>query len=121
MRQFPAHFLPIIFLAACFPQAYARSISGTVRDSAGAVVRGAHVTVAGFGYKHSTETNGAGEFSMEGVPDGQLTLTIESGGFGRFEKVLLAETELDVVLKPVAASEEINVTANRYQTGLRDT
>ena len=123
LRFFARCWLPLIVLAAVsLAQTHLRSIHGTVRDSAGAVVVGAHVTVAGVNYKSSTETNGAGEFSFDGIPAERIILAVESAGFGRFEKTLSdSETQVDIALNAAAVSEEINVTANRYETELRDT
>ena len=123
LRFLARHLLPLIVLPAVgLAQTHLRSIHGTVHDSAGAVVVGARVTVAGVNYKDSTETNRVGEFSFDGVPEGRIVLAIESAGFGRFERTLSdGETEVDIILNAAPVSEEINVTANRYKTELRDT
>jgi outer membrane receptor protein involved in Fe transport len=123
MFHFRTHLFVCLLLATfCFAQAPSRSIRGTVHDQAGAVVPAARVTVQGPGYKQSTQTTSAGDFSLAGVPEETVALIVEASGFAHFQKSLpAAEVLADVVLAPAPVAQEVNVTANRSDIRLSDT
>jgi hypothetical protein len=58
-------------------------ITGTVTDTTGAVVRGAHVTITNEGTSASdrTVTESAGTFSFKGVLPGRYTVAVDAAGF----------------------------------------
>ena len=124
MLQFVTRCLLVLAVSAtlCSAQVPVRSIHGTVRDRTGAVVLGARVTVRGTSSQQSTTTTANGDFRFEGVPQGEITLTVEAPGFARFERGLAAaDSVLDVVLSPAPVSQEVSVTANRSEMRLSDT
>ena len=75
-------FLPSIALTAV----QTSSISGTIRDPAGALVAGARITaVSEIGESYSATSNDLGRFTIERVRPGRYRVTVESPGFRRFE------------------------------------
>jgi len=58
-------------------------ITGTVTDTSGAVVRGAHVTITneGTSVADHTATESAGTFSFKGVLPGKYTISVDATGF----------------------------------------
>ena len=103
-------------------QTESRTVQGVVHDSAGYVVSGAHLLLQGVGYKHAATSSGDGAFRIAGAPREQLTLTVDSRGFAPFTTSVAPDSkEINVVLRPAAVSQEINVTANRVGTTMSDT
>jgi hypothetical protein len=92
------------------------AILGTVRDSSGAVVEGAKVTLANTGTsaKQMATTDESGSYAFKNIEVGTYTLTITAQGF---EKVSLSEItltaretrRLDEVLKPGAETQTVVV------------
>ena len=66
-----------------FGQAESGTISGTVRDSTGAVIPGATVTIknAGTSMQRTTQAGSLGQYSIAGLPTGNYAVTVASGGF----------------------------------------
>jgi len=105
-------------LSAAFVHAQdTASLTGTVRDSTGAIVAGAQVTVSSTerGIKRDTTTNSAGEYSESALPaPAAYSVTVTSKGFRKFEArgVVLNvadKTRVDVTLQVGAASTEVTV------------
>ncbi len=95
------------------------TILGTVRDSSGAVVTGAQVTLKNTGTTaaRSATTDADGNYAFNNIDVGRYSLTIEAQGFEKEslpEIVLLArETRrLDAALKPGAAATTVVVVEN---------
>ena len=61
----------------------AGSIAGTIRDPAGAVIRGAtvHVVLAGLGLRRQTISDGSGEFLLPLLSPGDWTLEVQAASF----------------------------------------
>ena len=101
--------------------AYGRAganVSGTVRDSSGAVVSDAAVSLltsqqATVG---AAKTDSQGRFTIPAVPGGQYLLVITSLGFASHQQAVsvgsAAIDDLEVVLNPGSLSEEVTVTTN---------
>jgi hypothetical protein len=94
------------------------SITGTVSDSAGALVPGAQVVItnAETGTKSNTVTTGTGNYSLVQLPVGTYTLSVEQPGFSKYEQTniqvqVAVTTRVDVVLKVGAATESVTVSA----------
>ncbi len=92
------------------------SITGTVRDSSGAVVPGAQViiTLAATGTAHPTKTNGAGDYLVAGLGAGQYDLAITAPGFKKYEAtgmtlVMGQKARADVTLQVGAATTQVTV------------
>ncbi|MGO8717596.1 MAG: TonB-dependent receptor domain-containing protein [Acidobacteriaceae bacterium] len=98
------------------------TIQGTVRDSTGAVVQNATVTVTNIGTQRTvTETSsGQGEYTAPTLPVGSYSVTASAPGFGQttLENIPLNASEMrrgDLVLKPGATSQKVTVSANQLQ------
>lgn len=99
------------------------SLSGTVRDTTGAVVPKADVTLINEATNdtRTTVSNQAGYFTFAGVPAGTYTVTVSAPGF-QFWKVIDVlmnsgdiRTVPDIPLKVGAATQTISVTAGAAQ------
>jgi hypothetical protein len=105
--------------AAGLGQELAATLTGTVKDSSGALVAGATVTA------HSEETGAdirsvtttdTGSFNITHIPAGRYTVTVTDSGFQTFvaKSVILNVAEkhtLDVQLNPGGVSQTVEVTA----------
>ena len=94
-------------------------ITGTITDTTGAVVSGAHVTITNEGTSASdhTVTESAGTYSFKGVLPGKYTITVESPGFKkevrRGVNIEVSTTStVDFALSAGAASETVQVAAD---------
>ncbi len=100
--------LAIIFLiaGAAWGQKDMGSIVGTVRDSSGAVLPGAKVTVTDIdrGTAFNTTTNGNGEYLANPLHVGQYNVQVEHEGF---RKAVVGPIQVNVQARP-----EVNVTLN---------
>ena len=99
-------------------QAVYGSIVGTVRDSTGAVVPNAKVTVAdvGKGVSHATATNGDGNYSQTHLIVGVYEVRVEAPGFDTFvQRNVTVEvdsaTQVNAQLNVGKVGETVNVTA----------
>src|SRR5271166_3732148 len=63
------------------------AITGTVRDSSGAVIQGADVKVSGTagGIQRATKSNSDGDYLAAGLPGGTYNLTVTDKGFKTFK------------------------------------
>ena len=92
------------------------SILGRVTDPTGAVIAGAELDLANkdTGEQWSTSSDGDGEFRIQLLEPGTYTLTIQSVGFAKREKVVAVEvgrvTRLDFALAVGSVAETVDVT-----------
>ena len=110
--------LALPFALQIFGQSNKGTITGTISDSAGAVIPGAHVVVTdtATGSKFETVSTGTGNYSILQLPVGVYSLNIEQAGFGKFEQkniqVEVAQTtRVDVALKVGSATDSVTITA----------
>ena len=110
--------LGFIFASAAIAQTFRGSINGTVTDSSGAAVSGAHVKVFSpdTGLSRTMNTNDAGEYSASELPLGTYSVTVAKEGYETttLTKVPVsvgAPTRADVKLKAGMVKEAIEVTA----------
>src|ERR1039458_6017948 len=98
-----------------WPQASMATVSGTVRDQAGAVIPGVTVTLTGSNTNvtSKTTTNGTGFYIFPGVVPGPYLLVVENTGMAKFQGSLTAETAnstvVDVAMKIGQTTTEISV------------
>ena len=92
------------------------SITGTVRDSSGAVVPGAEVKVtnSAIALTRVTITNGDGDYLAAALPAGTYQLSVSSKGFKNFEAkgIIVRVTEkarVDVTLEVGQMTENVVV------------
>ena len=100
-------------------QTFRGTILGTVTDSTGAAVVGAHVTVHNVdtGVDRSTDTSTDGGYLMPELPVGNYNVTVEMKGFQKTATngVLVsvaAERRVDAILKPGDLSQQITVSGD---------
>jgi hypothetical protein len=117
--------LQLILIAVCvlvFPLAAigqtTGTISGTVKDSTGAVIPSATVNLTNpaTGAKRTATTNGAGEYSFPSLAPGTYDVEFRSGSFTPvLRHVTLNVTEhvaLDTTMQVSTTQQEINVTSD---------
>ncbi len=107
----------LLITSSAFAQ-YGARIEGSVMDQGGAVVSGAKVTAANqaTGVSRSTTSNGAGVYSVPGLPPGLYTVTVEAASFPKWEQANVevgAEVArgVNVVLKSGSEKQTVEVTA----------
>lgn len=114
-------FIVGLSLASSFSVAYATektSITGVVRDSNGAVVSDADVSLlnAQQAIVAAARTDAEGRFIFREIPPGSYQLIVASRGFTETRRVVDARTTqsvaLDISLEPRAVNEEVTVTAS---------
>lgn len=122
MRQFALLLaLGILAAAATFAQVEKGVITGLVKDSTGAVIDKAQITLhnAATGLSTTSFTNGEGLYVSQPLDPGDYEVTIEAPGFkGLLKHVRLQVAQritVDADLQPGAASETIQVDANEVQ------
>src|SRR5215510_14542302 len=113
--------LMLVWLTASpsFGQSTSGSITGTVKDNAGAPVTDANVTITNpaTNLKRQVNTNNVGVFSAPQLPPGNYNITVEKSGFKKYEKsnVILNATDLvnagEFTLAVGELSETVTVTA----------
>lgn len=110
-----ACFLPL----AAFGQGAVGSIVGTAKDSSGALVRDASVTVTDVATNVSqkTRTNSAGEFSVRFLKPATYRVTVEAQGFSKAEvdSVTVQVDQIaraDVALKTGQVNSTVSVSAS---------
>ena len=104
---------------------FGAGIQGTITDQTGAVVKGAKVTITNqaTGVSNTTLTNDSGFYSVQMLPPGKYSVTIEAGSFANNtirDVVVAAESArgLNAVLKAGRAQEVVTVTAEATTSGL---
>lgn len=87
MRRIEFLFFVILFSVSAFGQAADGTLRGQVKDSAGAVIVGASVTVSGGNALSKTaQTDASGEFEFRNLPTGIYSVRAENEGFAVYEK-----------------------------------
>jgi hypothetical protein len=95
-------------------------VSGTVKDSSGAVIIEATVTIAnvGTGIRQAVSTDARGFYSFPSLPIGRYDLEIVSANFGPYRRTNIvidanSEITVDAILKPGTRSDVVTVTENQ--------
>src|SRR5215475_14928310 len=112
--------LAILSAAAIFGQSTSGSITGTVKDEAGAPIPEAGVTITNpaTNLSRTIRTNTQGVFVAPQLPPGKYTVTVEKKGFKKLEKteIILNAIDLtnagDFVLGVGEVTETVTVTAD---------
>jgi len=103
----------IVPLAALHGQASqpAASISGSVYDASGAAVPRALILVKNnTNHQEAARTNGAGEYTLSGLPAGSYTLEVRAAGFAEFHRAIVlpaAQTNITLDIGPVSEAVEV--------------
>jgi len=95
------------------------TITGTILDSANALVPNASVTAihSETGSKYAAVSTGTGNYTLVSLPSGAYDVSVEVPGFKRFVqqgvRVQVAQTaRVDIVLQVGSAAESVTVTAD---------
>jgi hypothetical protein len=121
-----SHIVLALLLVAAAPAAIAQldtgSIQGTVRDTTGALIPNAKVTVTNGGTQRAYHTisSNSGEYSVPTLPVGRYSV---AASFQGFRTVTVQDVELnaseahrvDVVLPAGGESQQVTVSANQMQ------
>jgi len=98
-------------------------VSGSVRDSTGAVIPGAAVTLRSQHSTQTVKTSSAGEFVFAAVTDPSGTVQVVANGFAPAEQQWSANSstwQLTFVLGGLAQSERVVVSATRSELKLSE-
>ena len=100
-------------------------VEGIVRDSSGAAVPGAEVTISSGSFNASQVTDWQGRFQFSHLPIPSGTLTVSSRGFTTVQQAWDARIQgakpLEITLTPKGQTAVINVTATRTEQRVSDT
>lgn len=98
------------------------SVTGTVKDTSGAVVSGASVVVrTATGSDQQTVVSGPdGRFTLESPPSGAILIVL-AGGFAEHRQTIGDSADIEVVLQPPSILETVVVTPGRTEQRLGDT
>ncbi|NUQ30758.1 MAG: TonB-dependent receptor [Acidobacteriaceae bacterium] len=95
------------------------TLSGTVKDSSGAVLQGAQISVRnlGTGAERTIASDSAGQFVVPSLPPGDYTVKVTANGFGSYtvEKLTLqvdAKTNIDVPMSVASTGESVQVDSS---------
>ena len=117
-RFFSFPLVVFLFALGAWAQTSTSQISGTVRDSSGAVIPAATVTLTNeaTGVVQKQSTTEAGVYAFPAIPVGSYTLKVEAAGFRTLNKtgnVVQVNTpvDIDLTLEVGSAAETIEVAA----------
>jgi hypothetical protein len=122
-RSITALALVLLAGATGMGQSTSGSITGTVKDGAGAPVSGANVLVTNpaTNLTRKVTTNSAGVFTAPQLPPGNYTIAVEKDGFKKLEKTNIALSAIDLVnagdftLDVGAVTDTVTVSADAAQ------
>jgi hypothetical protein len=116
-RRAIAIFIFLLSATLNYAQVVGGTISGTVADSAGAVIPGASVTIRNqeTGGERHLLSDSAGAYAAPSIPVGAYTVSVTHDGFAPQTRKGVSltvgqATRIDVVLRPGNVSEQITVT-----------
>ena len=121
MRTWFVGLLAIVIGILLAPSAFAQNaqITGSVKDSSGAIIPGATVTARNVdtGLTRTAVTGGSGEYRLPSLPPGRYSVATELSGFStetRPDIVLIIDQTaiLNFALKPAAIAETVTVTGD---------
>lgn len=122
--------MALLLWAACIPCLSAQTVpvAGTVRDATGAVIADASVVLKSASHqaetRAETKTDAAGHFLFPAVPTTSGTIEISREGFQPAHEAWKAEAgtsvNLEIVLQPAGASEQVTVSAARTEIRLSE-
>ncbi len=117
-RLAPVSLVLLLFCALLRAQTSTSQISGAVRDSSGAVVAGASVTLTNeaTGIVQKQSTTEAGVFAFPSISVGSYTVKVEQPGFKSYTRTnnivqINTPATVDVTLEVGAATESVQVSA----------
>src|SRR6266446_3789247 len=122
IRTLTALIIFVVCVVTAIAQTGTSNITGTVRDTAGAVVPGATVTAKNdaTGVTGTQTSNDSGVYAFTALPVGNYTVTVEKQGFKTLQKTHNAlqvgePLTVDAALEVGAVSETVTVTGGTEQ------
>ena len=113
----------VLFGSACaaaqVPDKANSTLRGTVRDSSGAVIPGAQITVRTTGTDGSAETDRDGRFSVP-VLQQSGTISVSAAGFAPYQGRWSSLQSLEIILAPASRLDQVVVTPARTPERLED-
>src|SRR3954470_17949311 len=113
--RFAVLFCSLLWAGSAFAQN--AQITGTVKDSSGAIIPGATITARNneTGLTRVGVTDGSGEFRLPSLPPGRYSVSTELSGFTTETRpditLIIDQTaNINFVLKPASISETVTVT-----------
>ena len=105
-----------LFATAVIAQETTGSIEGTVRDSSGALIPNATVTIEGNAFSRTAQTNGEGFYRVVAVPPGNYRIRTTAANFNASEPTeatvsLGRATPVNFLLSPAGVGATVDVTA----------
>jgi len=101
------------------------TVHGTVKDSTGAAIKGADVTLKAGGQILHAQTDERGQFAFDSVAEPAGTLSVVAPGFVSIERKWTAEgrptLNIDIAMILAGVSNQMTVTADRRETRIDDT
>ena len=119
-------FLLVAFAAISFSQNANTSLRGSIKDSSGAVLPNAKVTITDDtnGHTLSVVSNSAGDYQFTQIPPAKYTITVTAAGFGNQTKTaeLLVNqpASIDFTMTVQASQEIVNVSAEAQTINTTD-
>ena len=112
--------LLLVLATTVAAQSATSSLTGTVKDTAGAAISGAEVTLANSqGMRRTALTGAEGKFTFENVAPGTYSVSVSRAGFGRHNSAIQVvsqeQKEVSVALEINPLNEEVTVTAEAGQ------
>ncbi len=120
VRSTASYFIVAVFLffaGVALAQNPDGALAGTIRDSSGARVAGAQVSLVGSGPElgRSTTSNGLGEFRLEALRPGDYQLEVTAARFAATHSAVKiavgSVATVAIVLKPEVARQSVQVEA----------
>jgi Carboxypeptidase regulatory-like domain/TonB-dependent Receptor Plug Domain/TonB dependent receptor len=122
LLAFPLVLITLSSATILTAQTFRGTLLGTVSDATGAVLPGASISVKNMdtGIERTTESNGAGEFTVPELPVGRYSLSVTMTGFNTYhaegvEVTVGSQVNLNIKLQTGAEKEEVVVSANALQ------
>jgi hypothetical protein len=121
--RYPVAFLGLVLIflvqsSATQAQIQIGTVKGTVSDPAGALVRGAGVTIDNplTGFHSAASATQNGDYIFDNIPFNSYTLSVSMAGFQRFTRRLSVNSNIpvivDIKLNVAGVSESVNVQPN---------
>ena len=117
----------MLLCSSLFGQNISGTITGTVRDSSGAVVPNASITITNTDQNavvFHANSNPAGQYTAPFLPVGNYSVTAEASGFKKAEHTGVGlnvnqNLTLDLTLEPGSEEQTVNVSASALQVDLQ--
>src|SRR5262245_35809326 len=111
-----------VLMSETFAQVEQATLTGTITDNAGGMVRDAKVTITNVNTQvvRETKTTSDGHYTVPYLPAGQYEITVEIQGFKKAMVKAISLTvgltaSVDISLEPGVVTDAVNITAGAVQ------